>query len=118
MAGSGVERTCLHCALLRALRAEMPGLEGRGVTVMVGRSDAVWLPLSGTRIYRGIRRLLQRAGGTAARCRIRMAVVDLRGSSHVDVLATVLAPGRARVHRVAFPRTVDRHLPAGFAEAD
>lgn len=113
----GVERTCLHCALVRALRAEAPGLERRGIAIVVGRSDAVWLPVSGTRIYRGIRRLLREATAVPARdCRVRLAVVDLAGKPHVDVMATVLEPSRARVFRVGFARVVDGRLPGGFVE--
>jgi len=111
-----VERTCLHCALLRALRAETPALERRGVTVVFGRSDAVWLPMPGTRIYRGIRRLLRDATTAVTDCRVRLAVVDLVGKPHVDVMATVLEPSRARVFRVAFARVIDGRLAAGFAE--
>jgi hypothetical protein len=54
-------RTCLHCALARVLRAEAPALAARGVTVTMGRSDPVWLPISGTRVYRGVRRVLRAA---------------------------------------------------------
>jgi hypothetical protein len=110
------ERTCLHCALVRALRAEMPALARRGVTVVVGRSDAVWLPIPGTQIYRGIRHLLREATTAVADRRLRVAVVDLVGRAHVDVMATVLEPSRARVFQVAFPRVVGAHLPGGFAE--
>jgi len=112
----GVERTCLHCALLRALRAETPALERRGVTVVFGRSDAVWLPISGTRLYRGIRRLLRDATTAVQDRRVRLAVVDLVGKPHVDVMATVLEPPGARVFRVAFARVVDGRLAGGFAE--
>lgn len=117
MAVGDAERTCLHCALVRALRAEMPALERRRVDVVVGRSDAVWVPLSGMRVYRGIRRLLRQATGGATDCRVRIGVVDLAGKPHVDVMATVLvAP--ARVHRVGFARVVAGTLPGGFAETD
>jgi hypothetical protein len=111
-----VERTCLHCALMRALRAETPALERRGVTVVFGRSDAVWLPIPGMRIYRGIRRLLRDATASVTNRRLRVAVVDLVGKPHVDVMATVLEPSRARVFRAAFPRVVDGRLAGGFAE--
>ena len=116
MEPDGVERTCLHCALLRALRAESPALERQGIDVVVGRSDAVWLPVSGTRIYRGIRRLLHEATSSAAGRRVRITVVDLVGKPHVDVMATVLDPSRARVFRVGFARVVGGRLPSGFAE--
>jgi hypothetical protein len=112
----GVERTCLHCALVRALRAETPALERRGVSIVVGRSDAVWLPVPGTRIYRGIRRLIREATATVSDCRVRLAVVDLAGKPHVDVMATVLDPSRARVFCVGFARVVDGRLPGGFVE--
>jgi len=111
-----VLRTCLHCALLRALEAEGVALERRRLVVVLGRSDPVWLPISGTRIYRGIRKLLGAAMRAATDCRIRIAVVDLAGKPQVDVLATVLAGRRADVHRVAFPRVVGGTLAGGFVE--
>ena len=109
-------RTCLHCALVRALRAEAPVLEARGITVVVGRSDAVWLPISGTRIYRGLRRLLREATGAVAGRTVRLAVVDLVGKPEVEVMAAVLGSPRARVLRAGFPRVVHGRLAAGFAE--
>jgi len=116
MEPDGGERTCLHCALLRALRAETPALERQGIAVVFGRSDAVWLPLPGTRVYRGIRRLLREATVAVTGCRVRLAVVDLVGKPHVEVMAIVLEPSRARIFRVAFARVGDGRLPGGFAE--
>jgi hypothetical protein len=116
MEPGGTERTCLHCALVRALRAETPALERRGIAIVVGRSDAVWLPVPGTRVYRGIRRLLRDATAAVRDRRVRLAVVDLAGKPHVEVMATVLDPVRARVFRTGFARVVDGRLPGGFTE--
>jgi len=54
-----VMRSCLHCALARALGDEADELLRRRVVVTFSRSEAVWLPIPGSRIYRGIRRLLR-----------------------------------------------------------
>jgi len=114
--GAEDRRTCLHCALARALKAETGALEARGVTVTMGRSDAVWLPISGARIYRAIRRLLREAAAVGEQHTVRMAVIDLLGKPEVEVTAAALLRGRATVFREAFPRVVPEPLPGGFAE--
>jgi hypothetical protein len=103
-------RTCLHCALARAVRAEADGL-----AVTLRRSEPVLLPLPGQRIYRALRRLL-RAARAAGDGEVRLAVVDLPGTSHVDVMAVVPSP-RVRVLHCELPRHVDGTLSGGFAEA-
>lgn len=86
------------------------------MTVTVSRSEAVWLPIAGGRIYRGIRRLLRRAAAVSQGHRIRLAVVDLCGKPHVEVTAAALLPERARVFSVAFPRVLTEPLARGFTE--
>ena len=114
----GVEtgRTCLHCALARALRAEAPALSARGVTVTMGRSDPVWVPIAGGRVYRGIRRVLRAAAAVTERHVVRLAVIDLLGKPEVEVTATALVPPRAHVFRAGFARVVAGPLPGGFDE--
>jgi hypothetical protein len=109
-------RTCLHCALARVLRAEAPALEARGVTVTMGRSDPVWVPISGTRVYRGIRRVLREAATVAERHVVRLAVIDLLGKPEVEVTAAALLPDRALVFRAGFARFMGGPLPGGFSE--
>lgn len=111
-----MERTCLHCALARALRAEASTLAARGVVLRFERSEPVWLPASGMRLYRGVRRLLRRAAENAAPGAAKLAVIDVSGKSQVEVTATVTVPGGARVFGVAFPRHVPGALARGFAE--
>ena len=111
-----MDRTCLHCALARALQAEAAALTARGVAVRFERSEPVWLPVSGTRLYRGIRRLLRQAAAQAAPGATKLAVVDLAGKSQVEVTATVPVAGGARVLGVGFPRYVPGTLARGFAE--
>jgi len=111
-----VKRTCLHCALARALRAESSTLAERGVVLRFERSEPVWLPASGMRLYRGVRRLLRQAAGHAAPGAAKLAVIDIAGKSHVEVTATVTVPGGSRVLGVAFPRHVPGALARGFTE--
>jgi hypothetical protein len=111
------DRTCLHCALARALRAEMPAFAARGMAVTFTRSEPVWLPASGAGIYRGVRRILRLARAHADRSPVKLAVVDLRGKSEVEVTATALSAERAQVFRCAFPRHAPGTLAGGFAEA-
>jgi hypothetical protein len=108
-------RTCLHCALARVLRAEAPALAARGVTVTMGRSDPVWLPISGTRVYRGVRRVLRAAAAASDHHVVRLAVIDLLGKPEVEVTAAALLPDRALVFRAGFVRVVGP-LAGGFSE--
>jgi hypothetical protein len=109
-------RTCLHCALARALRAESDALAAAGLAWTLGRSEPVWLPIAGQRLYRAIRRLLRAARLQAERSPVKLAVVDLVGKPDVEVSAAVPVGRDARVLRVAFPRHVAATLPGGFAE--
>lgn len=109
-------RTCLHCALVRAIEAESRALQAGDVSVVVGRSDAVWVPISGARVYRGIRRLLRRVTPVAGGRVVRLSVVDLAGKPHVEVMAAALLPARAEVFGVEFPRVVTETLDGGFGE--
>ena len=64
-----------------------------------------------------IRRLLREVRGHAADS-LKLAVVDLPGKSHVEVLATFTPRGaRTRTLSVALPRYEAARLAAGFAEA-
>lgn len=110
-------RSCLHCALHRALRAEAAALDRRGLAVHLGRSEPVWLPLPGMRVYRGLRALLREACDAAVGGPLRLAVIDLAGKTHVEVTACVPQARGARVLRVEFPRHVPGALCRGFAEA-
>jgi len=109
-------RSCLHCALARALGDEAAALEAAGLSVTLGRSDPVWLPVRGAVLYRALRRLLRDARTDAARGAIRLTVVDLTGKSHVEVTAAVPSGRGARVLSRAFPRFELGLLGRGFAE--
>jgi len=112
-----VTRACLHCALARALRAEAAAFADRGLTLGFTRSDPVWLPDSGMRLYRGVRRLLRAARTLADEGPVKLTVVDLPGKSRVEVTATVATRGRHRVLSCPFPRHVRGTLASGFSEA-
>jgi hypothetical protein len=114
--GNVVERTCLHCALARALRAETATLAARGLLLHFERTEPVWLPVSGMRLYRGVRRLLRQAVVHGQPGTVKLVVLTLTGKSHVEVTATVPGPDGARVFAVAFPRYVPGTLARGFAE--
>jgi hypothetical protein len=111
-----LNRSCLHCALARALTTEADALAARGLAVTFTRSDPVWLPTPGMRIYRGVRRLLQQARAVSTGSGLKLAVLDLPGKSHVEVIATVTTAGGTRVLSRAFPRHVAGSLAGGFAE--
>ena len=109
-------RTCLHCVLARVLRAEADALRERGLEVRLGPSEAVLLPAAGAATYRTVRALLRAAMADAAGPRIRLAVVDQPGKSHVEVTAVFAAARRTRVLSCAFPRHDPGALAGGFAE--
>jgi len=117
VSGDMVGRSCLHCALARALRAEGPAFAAGRLSVTFARSEPVWLPVSGTRLYRGVRRVLADARTHAVRSPVKLAVIDLPGKSEVEVTATALGRVGARVFRCAFPRYLPGTLVRGFAEA-
>ena len=104
-------RTCLHCVLARVLRAEADALRERGLEVRLGPSEAVLLPAAGAATYRTVRALLRAAIADAAGPRIRLAVVDQAGKSHVEVTAAFAVGRGTRVLSCAFPR----HDPAALA---
>ena len=109
-------RSCLHCSLARAVEAEWGGTLS-GPVLRIGRSDPLWLPISGGRVYRQLRGLLRAARRQGADS-LKLVVLDLPGKSHVEVVATVGRHGdRTRSLSVLLPRHVTGSLAAGFAEA-
>jgi len=111
-----VTRHCLHCALARALRAEADTLLAHGLAVALGRSEPVWLPVPGMTLYRHLRRLLRDAEALGERGTLRLAVVDLPGKPHVEVLAVVRRAGHGVVLGRTFPRQLAAPLAGGFLE--
>ena len=109
-------RTCLHCVLTRVLRAEADALREHGLEVRLGLSKPVLLPAAGAATYRTVRALLRAAIADAAGPRIRLAVVDQPGKSHVEVTAVFADARRTRVLSCAFPRHDPGALAGGFAE--
>jgi len=87
------------------------------MTLTFTRSEPVWLPGSGVSFYRGVRRLLRQARALGDGGAVKLAVVDLPGKSHVEVMATVVVGRSARVLSCAFARHVRGTLARGFAEA-
>jgi hypothetical protein len=112
-----VARTCLHCALARALRAESPALAAAGLEVQLGRFEPVLLPVTGARLYRRLRRLLAEARAGATAGPVKVTVLDLAGKSHVEVTATLAGRPAARVLSCSFSRYEVARLMAGFAES-
>ena len=109
-------RSCLHCSLARAVEVEWDGPLA-GPVVRIGRSEPLWLPLSGAKVYREIRRLLLAVRKQTADS-LKLSVLDLPGKSHVEVVATFNRRGeRTRSLSVALPRYEAARLAAGFAEA-
>jgi hypothetical protein len=111
-----VLRSCLHCALARALHAESGAFVSRGLAISFARSEPVWLPRSGMRLYRGIRRLLRDARAAAEGNTVKLSVVDLPGKSHVEVTVTVATGRGSRVLSCAFARHAHGTLSRGFSE--
>jgi hypothetical protein len=111
-------RACLHCALARALGAETAAFRRRGLTLAFTRSDPVWLPSPGARLYRAVRRLLREAAVRAEGGPVKLVVVDLPGKSHVEVAAVVRTSHGVRVLGALFPRHRPGALAGGFVEGD
>ena len=109
-------KSCLHCSLARAVDEEWRG-QIDGPVLRIGRSDPLWLPLPGARVYRELRRLL-RAARALSGDSLKLVVLDLAGKSHVEVVATVGRQGeRPRSVSVQLPRFAVERLAAGFAES-
>jgi hypothetical protein len=98
------------------VRAEAGTLRQHGLEVVLGASRPVLLPHAGRELYRGLRALLAEAADGTEGGRLKLAVVDLPGKSHVEVMAIVAGRQGARVHSRAFPRCVRGSLGLGFAE--
>ena len=112
-----VTRTCLHCALGRVLRAESAAFPEGELVLTLRCSEPTWLPIEGPRLYRELRGLLREARETARRGLVKLAIVDLRGKSHVEVTAVVRSPGgKTRVLSRPFPRQTLDLLGRGFSE--
>jgi len=112
-----VTRTCVHCVLGRALRAESAASSGEEFLVTLRSSEPTWVPVSGAALYRELRGLLRDARDATRHGIVKLAVLDLPGKSHVEVTAVVRSPGRkARVLSRAFPRQALELLGGGFAE--
>ena len=91
-------RTCLHCVLERAVGHASPALEAAGLSVTLHAREPIWLPETGTRVYRPIRRLLGAVCTQATAGPVKIEVLDrVAGKSHIEVTATFRAgPERAR----------------------
>jgi len=101
--------------MARAVRAESTGAANAG-TISFVRSEPVWLPAPGMRLYRDLRRLLRQARAEAGGGPIKLSVLDLLGKSHVEVTATVSSGRSTRVLACSFPRHAAGMLGQGFAE--
>ena len=77
---------------------------------------AVFLPGSGQNVYRRLRSLLREAASQTNGDRLKLAVLDLPGKSHVEVTATFATVLGARVLSRAFPLQDPTTLARGFAE--
>lgn len=111
-----MSRTCMHCVLAHALRVESARLASQGIAVVLGRSEALWLPASGACVYRVLHRFLRDVVETAGHQIVKLVVVDLLGKSHVEVMAVVGTGKRSRVLKCAFPRHALGTLSRGFRE--
>src|SRR5213076_476615 len=110
-------RTCLHCVLERAVGHASPALEAAGLLVTLHAREPIWLPETGTRLYRPIRRLLGAVCTEATPGPVKIGVLDLvGGKSHVEVTVTFRAGRSWRVLSSSFPRCLPRELWLGFAE--
>src|SRR5215475_8676965 len=101
--------------MARAIRAESSDAAS-GAAINFARSEPVWLPTPGMRLYRDLRRLLRQARAEADGRAIKLSVLDLLGKSHVEVTATVSSGRSTRVLACSFPRHAAGMLGQGFAE--
>jgi hypothetical protein len=110
--------SCLHCILSRALRAETPAFEARGIAVKIVPAEPIWLPAPGGSTYRALRRLLASTRIPAQSGPIKLTLLNMLGRPHVEVLAVVTVGRSFRTLACTFPRHVPGTLDAGFAEGD
>src|SRR5216117_2063266 len=98
-------RTCLHFVLERAVGHASRDLEAAGLSVTLHAREPIWLPETGTRVYRPIRRLLGAVCTEATPGPLKIDVLDLvGGKSHVEVTVTFRAGRSWRVLSSSFPR--------------
>ena len=109
-------RSCLHCALVRALLAEADAFPARAQELMLHRGEPVWLPWPGGRVYRELRRLLADARAVADGGAITPSILDMIGKSHVEVIVKVGTGRHVRVLSRTFGRTAPGSLSGGFLE--
>ena len=110
-------RSCLHCALERALRAERAPLEASGLEVEVLSSGGALLPVRAGRMYRELRQLLREVRGRAHPGQLRLVVLGgVAGKSYVEVTATFRTANGWHVESRTFSRYVLGALWPGFAE--
>lgn len=110
-------RCCLHCAMERAMRKESASLADSGVHIVIRQSEVFWLPISGARVYRRLRRFLRGACLERMEGTVEIAALTwLKGKSHVEVTAKVTGRHGLRVFSCTFPRHVLDTLWLGFRE--
>ena len=115
---AGEIRTCLHCVLQRALRAETDDLLNAHLRLTVTRSEPVWLPEAGTIIYRHLRRLLRESMKEALPgTPLKISVIDQVGKSYVEVTAVFRGAEGWRTASCSLARYELENLWGGFAES-
>jgi hypothetical protein len=110
-------RCCGHCCLTRALLGTTDALTARGLVVTPAHTEPFWVPGSGAAVYRNLRRFLgEVCDQPEAWDEVRIAVLDLPGKSHFEVMVTLQAGRRARVLTHRIPRYDPATLARGFPE--
>jgi hypothetical protein len=110
-------RSCLHCALDRALRHEERALAAARLEVVFRGTEATWLPVPGARLYRRLRVLLRSVVAQAEPGQLRLAlhgVVPAR--SQVEVVLAYRSQRRWHTTSCVFPRFVESALAHGVVE--
>jgi hypothetical protein len=92
----------MHRVLERVIRAEAARMPHDRRPAIVAAARAVWLPVSGARLYREGRRFLRSSTDAAAEA-VRVRVVDIPGSNHV-LLVSSTATSRGPVGTRALRR--------------
>jgi hypothetical protein len=110
-------RSCLHCALRRALDHEERTLAAAGLDVVVRGAEATWLPVPGSRLYRRLRVLLRSVVAQAEPGQLRLALHGIvPARSQVEVVIAYRSQRRWRTTSYAFPRFVESTLVHGLVE--
>jgi hypothetical protein len=109
--------SCLHCALLRALKVESRAFGTTSLNVVGSSGDRQWVPIPGGVLYRQLRRLFKDARRLAVPgSPLRVRVYDQTGKTHVEVIVSFVTRNGEETLSYLCERALVSRLWGGFAE--